>query len=66
MAALRIIMLIVGTLAVLMGLLWIGQGTGVVMWPRESFMLAQSKWAINGAILAGIGAVILWASRRRG
>jgi len=66
MKVLRPALRVIGILAVLMGLLWIGQGTGVVMWPRESFMLAQSKWAINGAILAGIGAVILWASRRRG
>jgi hypothetical protein len=57
---------VLGILAVLMGLLWIGQGTGLVLWPRESFMLAEPKWAVNGAILAGIGAVVLWASRRRG
>ena len=63
----RPVLQVVGILAVLMGLLWIGQGTGLVMWPRESFMLAEPKWAVNGAILAGIGAVVLWwGSRRRG
>jgi len=61
----RPILKVIGILAVLMGLLWIGQGTGLVMWPRESFMLAQSKWAVNGAILAGIGAVLLWCTRDR-
>ncbi|MFC3174273.1 hypothetical protein ACFOD9_08415 [Novosphingobium bradum] len=62
----RPVLKVVGILAVVMGLLWIGQGTGVVMWPRSSFMLAQRQWAWNGAILAGIGAVVLWVSRRRG
>ena len=65
MRVLRPFLQVVGILAVLLGLLWIGQGTGLVMWPRESFMLAESKWAFNGAILAGIGAILLWVVRRR-
>jgi len=66
MKILRPVLVVVGILAVLMGLLWIGQGTGLVMWPRESFMLAERQWAVNGAVLAGVGAVLLWLSRRRG
>ena len=66
MTLLRPILRVAGILAVLMGLLWIGQGTGLVMWPRESFMLAQRQWAVNGAVLAAIGAALVWASRRRG
>jgi len=65
MKVLRPILMVIGILAVLMGLLWIGQGTGLVMWPRESFMLAEPKWARNGAILAVAGAAVIWASRRR-
>ena len=56
---------IIGFLALAIGLLWIGQGTGLVMWPASSFMLADGQWAINGAILALVGAVALWFSRRR-
>ncbi len=61
----RAVLLIVGVLALLMGLLWIGQGTGLVMWPASSFMLADRQWAINGAVLAGLGALAIWFSRRR-
>ena len=65
MKVLRPILMVGGILAVLMGLLWIGQGTGLVMWPAESFMLAERQWAYNGAILAGIGAVLIYLGRRR-
>ena len=58
-------MLIAGIAAVLMGLLWIGQGTGVVHWPASSFMLDQRPWALRGAILAVVGVVLIALSRRR-
>jgi uncharacterized membrane protein len=62
--ALRAIVLVIGILAIAMGLLWIGQGTGYVMWPASSFMLADMTWARNGAVLALIGAGFVWLSRR--
>ena len=33
-----------------LGLLWIGQGTGVVAWPKTSFMINEIHWALYGAI----------------
>ena len=65
MNALRALVQVIGILAVLMGLLWVGQGLGLIMWPAESFMLAERQWAINGAILAAVGAVLVSLSRRR-
>lgn len=65
MAWLRRIALLLGALALAMGLLWIGQGLGLVMWPASSFMLADRTWAMNGAVLAAIGAALLWVGRRR-
>ena len=65
MKVLRPILAVIGILAVLMGLLWIGQGSGLFMWPRESFMLAEGKWAINGVMLFAAGAAVLWVSGRR-
>jgi len=66
MAALRIIMLVVGVLAMLMGLLWIGQGTGVVRWPASSFMINESAWAVRGCVLAVGGLLMIVFGRRIG
>jgi uncharacterized membrane protein len=65
MQALRTVLLVVGILAMLIGLLWIGQGLGLVMWPSSSFMLADRRWAVNGAVLTATGLVLIWLSRRR-
>ena len=61
----KTVMLIVGVAALLMGLLWIGQGTGLVHWPASSFMLDQRPWATRGAILAVLGVVLIVFARRR-
>lgn len=58
-------LLIAGIAAVLIGLLWIGQGTGLIHWPSSSFMLDQRPWAIRGAILAVVGIVLLLLAQRR-
>ena len=60
----RQMLLIVGFLALAIGLLWIGQGTGVVKWPASSFMISQLQWAGYGAALAGLGLVLIWQSKR--
>jgi hypothetical protein len=60
----KTMMLIIGVFALLMGLLWIGQGFGLVMWPSSSFMLEQKVWALWGSLLAGIGALLIWRARR--
>ncbi len=56
---------VLGAVAVLVGLLWIGQGTGVVKWPASSFMIDQQPWAVRGAVLAAVGLILVWFSRRR-
>ena len=61
----KTLLLIAGIASVLMGLLWIGQGTGYIMWPKPSFMLDQRPWATRGAILAVVGIVLIILARRR-
>ena len=60
----RQLLLIVGLLALAMGLLWIGQGLGVIDWPQSSFMIRQMQWAGYGAALAALGLILIWQSKR--
>ncbi len=56
--------LVVGILALLIGLLWIGQGTGTINWPQSSFMIKQTQWAYYGAALAIVGLILIWRAKR--
>jgi hypothetical protein len=58
------LLLIVGLLALAMGLLWIGQGTGTINWPESSFMIRQIQWAGYGAAMAALGLILIWQSKR--
>jgi hypothetical protein len=60
----RTLLLILGLVALAFGLLWIGQGTGIINWPASSFMIRQIQWAGYGAALAGLGLVLIWQSKR--
>lgn len=61
----RTALTIIGVLALLMGLLWIGQGFGIVRWPASSFMIDMRPWAWRGVVLAVIGALLIAFGRRR-
>ena len=61
----RIALLVVGVAAVLLGLLWVGQGAGLIHWPASSFMIDQRPWIARGAILALIGLILIGVSRSR-
>jgi uncharacterized membrane protein len=53
-------LLVIGMLALAMGLLWVGQGTGMIAWPRTSFMINQIQWAGYGAALGAVGLMLIW------
>ncbi|MGZ5877108.1 MAG: hypothetical protein ACXWKP_34095 [Bradyrhizobium sp.] len=57
-------LLIVGFLALAIGLLWIGQGTGTINWPQSSFMIDQIQWAGYGVALAALGLILIWQGKR--
>jgi hypothetical protein len=60
----RSALLIAGLIALAVGLLWIGQGTGVVAWPKTSFMIDEIQWAGYGAALGALGLILIWQSQR--
>jgi hypothetical protein len=62
--AMRRTLLILGLIGLAIGLLWIGQGTGVVAWPRSSFMIKEIQWAGYGAVLSAVGLILIWQGQR--
>ena len=59
----RIALNVLGVLCLLVGCIWILQGTNIL---PGSFMTGQTKWALYGCLLAVFGiAVLISANRRR-
>ncbi|MEF3128505.1 hypothetical protein [Rhizobium leguminosarum] len=59
---------VVGLLMILLGLIWIAQGSGYFPYPSSSFMINQSIWVLWGSIMAVAGlavTVIISRLRRR-
>ena len=53
---------IVGVLLALVGLVWIGQGTGIIQ--GSSFMTGQAQWALIGLVCLVIGGLLLFTTNR--
>jgi hypothetical protein len=59
----RVTLLVLGILAGLIGLVWVGQGTGYFPYPSSSFMINQTTWVYYGVVLAILGLVAVVVSR---
>lgn len=64
MPVLRIALSVVGALLTLIGIVWIGQGSGYFPYPASSFMINQSPWMLRGALVAIVGIALIVGSRR--
>jgi hypothetical protein len=53
----------VGILIALVGLVWIGQGLGILR--GSSFMVDDIRWSVIGVVMVLVGVVLLWEARRR-
>jgi len=60
----RVSLLVVGIIFILMGLVWVGQGTGYFPYPSSSFMINEMPWTYRGVILAVLGLIAVAISRR--
>jgi hypothetical protein len=55
---------LIGIIFLAMGLLWMGQGSGYIPWPAESFMISQTKWIYCGGATAVAGLLMIVFARR--
>lgn len=59
----RISTITLGAILVLVGLVWVGQGMGLI---PGSFMTGDTKWLVIGLIVAVVGVIVLLLGRRLG
>ena len=62
----RGVLIVLGLLLAAAGGLFALQGSGLVTWPAESFMLHNEGWILNGLILAFVGVALVLLGLRRG
>jgi hypothetical protein len=60
----KIALLVVGVLVLLLGLHWIGQGTGYFPWPHNPVMDGRPTWTYIGIGTGLLGIIFIWFSRR--
>ena len=58
----RIVFVVVGVIALIVGVVWIGQGLNLI---PGSFMTGNRTWFVIGLIVAAVGVVLLSFSIRR-
>ncbi len=60
----KTLLTLTGIIFLAIGLLWMGQGSGYIPWPAESFMISQSKWIYYGGATAVAGLLMIVFARR--
>jgi len=54
---------IFGMLLLVLGLLFMAQGSGYLPWPAQSFMVGDRNWVFYGGAILAIGFLVIFASR---
>lgn len=65
MSPLGIVLHVLAAFCILIGVIWIGQGSGQFPYPASSFMIDQTPWIVYGLGLAPTGIIGLVLLRRR-
>ena len=64
MDKMQTLLTIAGIILLLMGLVFVGQGSGYFPYPASSFMISQTRWIYYGAGIAVVAAILIFISRR--
>jgi hypothetical protein len=60
----KTLLMFIGIIVLAAGLLFVGQGSGYIRWPANSFMISQIKWVYYGGGMAVIGFLLIIFARR--
>jgi hypothetical protein len=56
------LLLVFGVISFLIGLVWVGQGTGYCPYPSSSFMINQIPWVHRAIVMAVLGLIAVTVS----
>jgi hypothetical protein len=55
---------VVGVVLLIMGIVFMGQGSGYFPYPASSFMISQTRWIYYGGAIAIVGLILIVIARR--
>jgi hypothetical protein len=56
--------MLIGIIVMVAGLFFMAQGSGLIPWPPESFMVSQTRWIYYGGGIAIVGLLLVIFARR--
>ena len=59
----KTLLLLLGIISLAAGLLFAGQGLGIIRWPASSFMIDATRWIYYGGGIAILGIVLIAIAR---
>ena len=60
----RTLLTLIGAVLLGMGLLFSGQGLGLIRWPASSFMINEITWVYYGGGMAILGTLLIVVTRQ--
>jgi hypothetical protein len=60
----RIALVVLGMVFVILGIVFMGQGSGYFPYPASSFMIRATNWIYYGGAIAIIGLILIFIGRR--
>jgi hypothetical protein len=60
----NVLLTAIGIIALITGLVFIGQGSGYFPYPASSFMINQARWIYYGGAIAVFGLFLIIIARR--